>query len=189
MLTAPDRGIPPSAHASVGRPRCCDFLRKSCWRGWRGADAPCYFIKNGFLPIRIAIIGLNSAVRQFPFSNTIFPLNFLWIVGDMENVCTFVPSLIKVCYNLLQIRHHPNDVFSFFLDSYRGAYSEPPRIVFTSSKQFNQWRRKRIMRRFGLLSRWFTRYLSKSERTHASAMARKRTSVHTIVCIGVLYDS
>ena len=44
----------------------------------------------------------------------------------MENVCTFVPSLIKVCYNLLQIRHHPNDVFSFFLDSYRGAYSEPP---------------------------------------------------------------
>ena len=63
---------------------------------------------------------------------------FLWIVGDMENVCTFVPSLIKVCYNLLQIRHHPNDVFSFFLDSYRGAYSEPPRIVFTSSKQFNQ---------------------------------------------------
>ena len=34
----------------------------------------------------------------------------------MENVCTFVPSLIKVCYNLLQIRHHPNDVFSFFLN-------------------------------------------------------------------------
>ena len=90
-LTAPFRGIPPSAHASVGRPRC-----------------------------------------------TFFPLNFLWIVGNMENVCTFVPSLIKVCYNLLQKRHHPNDVFSFFLDSYRGAYSEPPRIVFTSSKQFNQ---------------------------------------------------
>ena len=40
---------------------------------------------------------------------------FLWIIGNMENVCTFVPSLIKVCYNLLQIRHHPNDVFSFFL--------------------------------------------------------------------------
>ena len=29
-LTAPFRGIPPSAHASVGRPRCYDFLRKSC---------------------------------------------------------------------------------------------------------------------------------------------------------------
>ena len=41
---------------------------------------------------------------------------FLWIIGNMENVCTFVPSLIKVCYNLLQIRHHPNDVFSFFLN-------------------------------------------------------------------------
>ena len=27
------------------------------------------------LPIRIAIIGLNSAVRHFPFSNTNFPLN------------------------------------------------------------------------------------------------------------------
>ncbi len=95
-------------------------------------------LKNASLPIRIGIIGLNSAVRHFPFSNTIFPLNFLWIVGNMENVCIFVPSLIKVCYNLLQIRHHPNDVFSFFLDSYRGAYSEPPQIVFTSSKQFNQ---------------------------------------------------
>ena len=115
--------------------------------------------------------------------------NFQRSIANFINVRTFVSSLIKVCYNLLQIRHHPNDVFSFFLDSYRGAYSEPPRIVFTSSKQFNQWRRKRIMRRFGLLSRWFTRYLSKSERTHASAMARKRTSVHTIVCIGVLYDS
>ncbi len=76
-------------------------------------EAP-FSLKNGSLPIRIAIIGLNSAVRHFPFSNTIFPLNFLWIVGNMENVCTFVPSLIKVCYNLLQIRHHPNDVFSFF---------------------------------------------------------------------------
>ena len=64
---------------------------------------------------------------------------FLWIIGNMENVCTFVPSLIKVCYNLLQIRHHPNDVFSFFYEPYyRGAYSEPPQIVFTSSKQFNQ---------------------------------------------------
>ena len=41
---------------------------------------------------------------------------FLWIIGNMENVCTFVPSLIKVCYNLLQIRHHPNDVFSFFMN-------------------------------------------------------------------------
>ena len=115
--------------------------------------------------------------------------NFQLSIADFRNVRTFVPSLIKVCYNLLQIRHHPNDVFSFFSESYRGAYSEPPRIVFTSSKQFNQWKRKRIMRIFGLLSRWFTRYLSKSERTHASAMARKRTSVHTIVCIGVLYDS
>lgn len=33
-----------------------------------------------------------------------------------RNVRTFVTSLIKVCYNLLQIRHHPNDVFSFFLN-------------------------------------------------------------------------
>ena len=30
--------------------------------------------KKGSLPIRRAIIGLNSAVRHFPFSNTIFPL-------------------------------------------------------------------------------------------------------------------
>ena len=30
--------------------------------------------KKGSLPIRIAIIGFNSAVRHFPFSNTIFPL-------------------------------------------------------------------------------------------------------------------
>ena len=34
----------------------------------------------------------------------------------METVRTFVTSLIKGCYNLLQKRHHPNDVFSFFLN-------------------------------------------------------------------------
>ena len=45
---------------------------------------------------------------------------FIWIIGDTENVYTFVASLIKVCYNLLQIRHHPNDVFSFFLNLTEG---------------------------------------------------------------------
>ena len=29
-LTSPVRGMPPSAHASVGRPRSCDVLRTSC---------------------------------------------------------------------------------------------------------------------------------------------------------------
>lgn len=120
-------------------PQISIFIPGSGYRSGVSASAEAPFsLKNGSLPIRIGIIGLNSAVRQFPFSNNYGGEYFLWIVGDMENVCTFVPSLIKVCYNLLQIRHHPNDVFSFFLDSYRGAYSEPPRIVFTSSKQFNQ---------------------------------------------------
>ena len=34
--------MPTTHFVRVGRPRCCDFLRKSCWRGWRGAEAPCY---------------------------------------------------------------------------------------------------------------------------------------------------
>jgi hypothetical protein len=29
-LTAPFRGIPTAPDGRVGRPRCCDFLRKSC---------------------------------------------------------------------------------------------------------------------------------------------------------------
>ena len=29
FVTAPVRGMPPSAHAPVGRPRCFNFLRKS----------------------------------------------------------------------------------------------------------------------------------------------------------------
>ncbi len=45
----------------------------------------------------------------------------------MENVCTFVPSLIKVCYNLLQIRRHPNDVFSFFNHTTEGRTLNLPK--------------------------------------------------------------
>ena len=137
--TSPDGGIGRRAGLKHQWSNPCRFDPGSGYRSGVSVltEAP-FSLKNGSLPIRIGIIGLNSAVRQFPFSNNYGGEYSLWIVGDMENVCTFVPSLIKVCYNLLQIRHHPNDVFSFFLDSYRGAYSEPPRIVFTSSKQFNQ---------------------------------------------------
>ena len=40
FVTSPFRGTPTTPYGRVGRPRCFNFLRKSRWRGCRGAEAP-----------------------------------------------------------------------------------------------------------------------------------------------------
>ena len=40
FVTSPFRGTPTTPFGQVGRPRCFGFLRKSRWRGCRGAEAP-----------------------------------------------------------------------------------------------------------------------------------------------------
>ena len=73
--TSPDGGIGRRAGLKHQWSNPCRFDPGSGYRSGVSVlpETPLSF-KKGSLPIRIAIIGLNSAVRHFPFSKTIFPL-------------------------------------------------------------------------------------------------------------------
>ena len=71
-LTAPIRGIPVTPFGRTGRHRCFDFLRKSRWRGWRGAEAPCYSVNVAETFFRW---GADSGSLHETFSRKVYNMN------------------------------------------------------------------------------------------------------------------
>ena len=71
-LTSPFRGMPTARCARVGRPRCCDVLRTSCWRGWRSAEAPLYVFgganANSGIQLRLTSFKQDYTVLSYVLS-------------------------------------------------------------------------------------------------------------------------
>ena len=99
VFVSKSRGTPLAPFCRVGRPRCFDVLRTSRWRGWRGADAPCYHLPS--LDIRSVCWSVISH-QKVHAQNRWARYCAMWVIYD-RFMCSTVTSWIPLSMSIMSI--------------------------------------------------------------------------------------